>query len=188
MSLELASDLCDRRCPICRDDTAIFVSQSGETADTIQVPPPPFLPACGRPCMPVKRLRCHLQPLLLNAFSDLSTPCVLLVRAFYPHPRAHSPADHGEHALWLKGNNASKILQNNGVRCDLCPCINAGVALHQRQGCSLRRHHQHGGLRNRAADRLRRAHQRWLRNWRGFHQGIHQPGVARCCCPSIRPQ
>lgn len=35
--LELASDLCDRRGPIFRDDTAIFVSQSGETADTIQV-------------------------------------------------------------------------------------------------------------------------------------------------------
>jgi glucosamine 6-phosphate synthetase-like amidotransferase/phosphosugar isomerase protein len=35
--LELASDLCDRRCPIFRDDSAIFVSQSGETADTIQV-------------------------------------------------------------------------------------------------------------------------------------------------------
>ena len=34
--LELASDLCDRRCPIFRDDSAIFVSQSGETADTIQ--------------------------------------------------------------------------------------------------------------------------------------------------------
>lgn len=34
--LELASDLCDRGCPIFRDDTAIFVSQSGETADTIQ--------------------------------------------------------------------------------------------------------------------------------------------------------
>lgn len=36
MSLELASDLCDRRCPIFRDDTAFFLSQSGETADTIQ--------------------------------------------------------------------------------------------------------------------------------------------------------
>jgi glucosamine--fructose-6-phosphate aminotransferase (isomerizing) len=36
VSLELASDLCDRRCPIFRDDTAVFVSQSGETADTIQ--------------------------------------------------------------------------------------------------------------------------------------------------------
>jgi len=36
VSLELASDLCDRRCPIFRDDTAFFLSQSGETADTIQ--------------------------------------------------------------------------------------------------------------------------------------------------------
>ena len=31
--LELASDLLDRQCPMFRDDTAVFVSQSGETAD-----------------------------------------------------------------------------------------------------------------------------------------------------------
>ena len=36
VALELASDLCDRRCPIFRDDTCVFVSQSGETADTLQ--------------------------------------------------------------------------------------------------------------------------------------------------------
>ena len=48
VSLELASDLVDRKCPIFRDDTCVFVSQSGETADTLQVgfivpptPPPP---------------------------------------------------------------------------------------------------------------------------------------------------
>ena len=34
--LELASDLLDRRGPIFRDDTAVFVSQSGETADTLR--------------------------------------------------------------------------------------------------------------------------------------------------------
>jgi glucosamine--fructose-6-phosphate aminotransferase (isomerizing) len=34
--LELASDLLDRRCPIFRDDTCVFVSQSGETADTLR--------------------------------------------------------------------------------------------------------------------------------------------------------
>lgn len=34
--LELASDLLDRQCPIFRDDTCVFVSQSGETADTLQ--------------------------------------------------------------------------------------------------------------------------------------------------------
>jgi glucosamine--fructose-6-phosphate aminotransferase (isomerizing) len=34
--LELASDLMDRQCPIFRDDTCVFVSQSGETADTLQ--------------------------------------------------------------------------------------------------------------------------------------------------------
>lgn len=37
--LELASDLVDRKCPIFRDDTCVFVSQSGETADTLQVGP-----------------------------------------------------------------------------------------------------------------------------------------------------
>lgn len=35
VALELASDLMDRRCPIFRDDTCVFVSQSGETADTL---------------------------------------------------------------------------------------------------------------------------------------------------------
>lgn len=35
VSVELASDFLDRRTPIFRDDTCIFVSQSGETADTI---------------------------------------------------------------------------------------------------------------------------------------------------------
>ena len=34
--LEIASDLLDRRCPIFRDDTCVFVSQSGETADTMR--------------------------------------------------------------------------------------------------------------------------------------------------------
>lgn len=35
VSVELASDFLDRKTPIFRDDTCIFVSQSGETADTI---------------------------------------------------------------------------------------------------------------------------------------------------------
>ncbi|WOO77943.1 Glutamine--fructose-6-phosphate aminotransferase [isomerizing] [Vanrija pseudolonga] len=35
VSVELASDFLDRRTPVFRDDIAIFVSQSGETADTI---------------------------------------------------------------------------------------------------------------------------------------------------------
>ncbi|PWN23351.1 putative GFA1-glucosamine--fructose-6-phosphate transaminase [Microstroma glucosiphilum] len=34
-SVELASDFLDRRTPIFRDDVCVFVSQSGETADTI---------------------------------------------------------------------------------------------------------------------------------------------------------
>lgn len=33
--VELASDFLDRRCPIFRDDVCVFVSQSGETADTM---------------------------------------------------------------------------------------------------------------------------------------------------------
>ncbi|OZJ02509.1 Glutamine--fructose-6-phosphate aminotransferase [isomerizing] [Bifiguratus adelaidae] len=35
VSTELASDFLDRKCPIFRDDVCVFVSQSGETADTI---------------------------------------------------------------------------------------------------------------------------------------------------------
>lgn len=35
VSVELASDFLDRKCPIFRDDVCVFVSQSGETADTI---------------------------------------------------------------------------------------------------------------------------------------------------------
>ncbi|KAL0285181.1 UNVERIFIED_CONTAM: Glutamine--fructose-6-phosphate aminotransferase [isomerizing] 2 [Sesamum angustifolium] len=35
VSVEIASDLLDRQGPIYREDTAIFVSQSGETADTL---------------------------------------------------------------------------------------------------------------------------------------------------------
>ncbi|AGO10420.1 AaceriABL036Cp [[Ashbya] aceris (nom. inval.)] len=35
VSIELASDFLDRRCPVFRDDVCIFVSQSGETADTM---------------------------------------------------------------------------------------------------------------------------------------------------------
>ena len=34
-TVDLASDFLDRRTPIFRDDTCVFVSQSGETADTI---------------------------------------------------------------------------------------------------------------------------------------------------------
>ncbi|XP_010513230.1 PREDICTED: glutamine--fructose-6-phosphate aminotransferase [isomerizing] 2 [Camelina sativa] len=35
VSMEIASDLLDRQGPIYREDTAVFVSQSGETADTL---------------------------------------------------------------------------------------------------------------------------------------------------------
>merc|ERR1719443_1730970 len=35
VTLELASDLLDRQAPLFRDDTCLFVSQSGETADTL---------------------------------------------------------------------------------------------------------------------------------------------------------
>lgn len=36
ISVELASDFLDRKTPIFRDDTCVFVSQSGETADTLR--------------------------------------------------------------------------------------------------------------------------------------------------------
>ena len=36
VQLELASDFLDRRCPVARGDTCVFVSQSGETADTLR--------------------------------------------------------------------------------------------------------------------------------------------------------
>jgi glucosamine--fructose-6-phosphate aminotransferase (isomerizing) len=36
VQLELASDFLDRRCPVFRGDTCVFVSQSGETADTLR--------------------------------------------------------------------------------------------------------------------------------------------------------
>lgn len=36
VSVELASDFLDRKTPVFRDDTCFFVSQSGETADTLQ--------------------------------------------------------------------------------------------------------------------------------------------------------
>ncbi|KAK4771056.1 hypothetical protein SAY87_031588 [Trapa incisa] len=35
VTMEIASDLLDRRGPVYREDTAVFVSQSGETADTL---------------------------------------------------------------------------------------------------------------------------------------------------------
>ncbi|CCH62738.1 hypothetical protein TBLA_0I00790 [Henningerozyma blattae CBS 6284] len=35
VSIELASDFLDRKCPVFRDDVCVFVSQSGETADTM---------------------------------------------------------------------------------------------------------------------------------------------------------
>ena len=43
VNLELASDLLDRRSPIFRDDMCVFVSQSGETADTMHVSFPSLL-------------------------------------------------------------------------------------------------------------------------------------------------
>ena len=45
VTLELASDLMDRKAPIFRDDMCVFVSQSGETADTLHVSRPAVAPA-----------------------------------------------------------------------------------------------------------------------------------------------
>ena len=35
VSLELASDMMERRSPVARDDVCVFVSQSGETTETL---------------------------------------------------------------------------------------------------------------------------------------------------------
>ena len=51
MTMELASDLLDRLGPIYREDTAIFVSQSGETADTLQALE--YAKGCGALCVGV---------------------------------------------------------------------------------------------------------------------------------------
>lgn len=51
VQMELASDMVDRRAPIYRDDTAIFVSQSGETADTLRALE--YAKACGALCVGV---------------------------------------------------------------------------------------------------------------------------------------
>lgn len=37
VSVELASDFLDRKSPVFRDDVTVYVSQSGETADTLLV-------------------------------------------------------------------------------------------------------------------------------------------------------
>ena len=34
--VDIASDFLDRNCPIFRDDVCFFISQSGETADTLK--------------------------------------------------------------------------------------------------------------------------------------------------------
>jgi glucosamine--fructose-6-phosphate aminotransferase (isomerizing) len=51
VTMELASDLLDRQGPIYREDTAFFVSQSGETADTLQALE--YAKACGALCVGV---------------------------------------------------------------------------------------------------------------------------------------
>jgi glucosamine--fructose-6-phosphate aminotransferase (isomerizing) len=51
VTMELASDLLDRQGPIYREDTAFFVSQSGETADTLQALE--YAKSCGALCVGV---------------------------------------------------------------------------------------------------------------------------------------
>ncbi|CAM6062631.1 unnamed protein product [Sphagnum tenellum] len=51
VTMELASDLLDRRGPVYREDTAIFVSQSGETADTLEALE--YAKSCGALCVGV---------------------------------------------------------------------------------------------------------------------------------------
>lgn len=45
--------------------------------------------------------------------------------------------------------------------------------------CAVCRHHQHGRLRHQPSHTLWCAPERWLRDWCGIDQGIHQPGM-RC--------
>lgn len=45
--------------------------------------------------------------------------------------------------------------------------------------CAVCRHHQHGRLRHQPSHTLWCASERWLRDWCGIDQGIHQPGM-RC--------
>lgn len=72
VALELASDLCDRRCPIFRDDSCIFVSQSGETADTLQVVPSPA-GSLGSICCLAQQLLCMLHVCTISS-SDSREP------------------------------------------------------------------------------------------------------------------
>lgn len=58
VSLELASDLLDRQAPIFRDDMCVFVSQSGETADTLKV----RLPSCLKSAMHGQHTLCSGNP------------------------------------------------------------------------------------------------------------------------------
>lgn len=51
VGLELASDLLDRTPPLFRDDTCVFVSQSGETADTLRALE--YAKRCGALCVGV---------------------------------------------------------------------------------------------------------------------------------------
>lgn len=51
VALELASDLLDRQGPIFRDDSCVFVSQSGETADTLAALA--YAKGCGALCIGV---------------------------------------------------------------------------------------------------------------------------------------
>lgn len=49
VAVELASDFLDRKCPLFRDDTCVFVSQSGETADTLAALE--YAKQCGTLCV-----------------------------------------------------------------------------------------------------------------------------------------
>ena len=70
VSMEMASDLMDRRCPIFRDDMCVFVSQSGETADTLQVSQATF---AGSSCNSNTCLL-YLRSFYSNAACILSSP------------------------------------------------------------------------------------------------------------------
>ena len=114
VSLELASDLLDRLCPIFRDDAYIFVSQSGETADTLRVclsaifGLPACLPACvfdTGPAMLVCLCAClsllaaNCTPYLLRLPAWLATPshtrssaCLPVCILTLSHTKSDSPS------------------------------------------------------------------------------------------------
>jgi hypothetical protein len=151
VSLELASDLLDRRAPVFRDDMCVFVSQSGETADTLHVR------AASR-ASPARHGRAPRARLWRQRSARM------LRRA--AAPAAGDGARPGLRRARRAGRRRARAPRR------------AGAAVRQGQGRAVHRRDQHGRLGDRAVHALRRAHQRRLRDRRRVHQGVHQPAGA----------